>query len=213
MLRLNSCFCVTQTSPFYASFVRLAVICEKRATAAFTSIFPMNCDAVRAARREMTNHSAGHLSDLITETTIPLCDNLMTVLQPGHIKSSAFNHRRLLRTSVAQGGTIVWWLQRDESRSNYTLPHSLSMLLYYLALCGLDSLCFCPSHWNILSCPPFIAAPHHRPSSGSNFSPPFALFIVHSAIISVHVVCKTNIFIIWSSQENKGFPHIHSLHS
>lgn len=34
-------------------------------------------------------------SDLMTETAIPACDNLMTVLRPWYMKNTTFNHRRL----------------------------------------------------------------------------------------------------------------------
>lgn len=124
--------------------VQLAVICEEWGSA-FPSNLKMNCESI--LQGEKTNRSAA-ASDLITETAIPACDNLMTVLHPRHIKNTTFNHRRHLWTSMAQDGTIV--LMRTKRCVPQRLHSaSLSKLLYCLTPCVLVSLCFCPSNSHI----------------------------------------------------------------
>lgn len=132
----------------------------------------MNCECMLLG--EETNRS-GATSDLITETAIPACDNLMTVLHPRHIKDTSFNHRRLLWTSVAQDSTIVLTGTKRWVLSAALLLDSLSL-----------GLCFCPSYFNFTPCLPFIIALHHCPhiwlSSSGPLWPCFSLHIMISVV-------------------------------
>lgn len=122
---------------------------------------------------EETNRSAA-TSDLITETAIPACDNLMTALHPRHIKDTSFNHRRLLWTSVVQDSTIVTRTKR--------WVFGAALLFYSLS----PGLCLCPSYFNFTPCLPFIIALHHCPhiwlSSSCPLWPRLSLHIMTSTV-------------------------------
>lgn len=129
----QACSCVAESLLFWTFLVvQLAVICEEWGSA-FPSNLKMNCESI--LQGEKTHRSAA-ASDLMTETAIPACDNLMTVLHPSHIKNTTFNHRRLLWTSMAQDGTIV--LMRTKRCVPQRL-HSASLTVKAAVL--FDSVC------------------------------------------------------------------------
>lgn len=141
---------------------------------------------MHASGREKTNHSAA-ISDLITETTISACDNLMTVHHPRHIKNTTFNHRKLLWTSMAQDGTIVLMrIKRWVPQQLHSASLTFTAALLFGSFC--PGFCFCPSHSNVtllyLFFLLFITA-HNWLSFCCPISPCFSLFSMNSAMFSL----------------------------